>query len=295
MPIALIVHGGATSIEPDREELYREGCLKAHSTGWSILGAGGSALDAVEAAVRQLESDPTFNAGRGGALRANGQVELDAAIMEGGELRFGAVAGLSQRPHPVSVARRLLERQGARLLGGPGAELFAWAEGLEACELADLITEHQRQKWEQQQVGAAQDTVGCVALDKDGLLVTATSTGGLVCAPPGRIGDSPLPGCGFYADNGIGACALSGDGEQISQLVLAKTIIDYLAAGIHPQEAATIAIDMFAARLKAEGGCIIIDKEGQVGWFHNSSHMACAYQTDAMEEPFVSLQATRPS
>jgi len=287
--IAMIVHGGATSVPPEEEAAYLDGCRAALEAGWAILERGDSALDAVEAAIRVLEADPTFNAGRGGALNADGEVELCASLMEGGERKFGSVAIVMGLPHPVSVARRLLETQGPRVLAARGAERFAREQGLEVCDPAALITEKERKKWEAEAAGG-HDTVGCVALDANGLLVASASTGGLVGSPAGRVGDSPVPGGGFYADNRAGACALTGDGEQIAQLVLAKTIIEEMKSGMGPQVAAQRAIAMLAEQVKGEGGCIVLDREGQVGWAHNSTEMTCAYRTSAMEAPVVAIR-----
>jgi beta-aspartyl-peptidase (threonine type) len=243
--ITMIVHGGATEIPPQEEKAYREGCLAALSAGWKVLEREGSAVDAVEAALRVLESDPTFNAGYGGALTADGVVELDAALMEGADLRFGSVAAMKGARHPSSAARRLLDTQGPRLLVAEGAERFAREQQLELCDPAALITERQRKKLEEQR-GGHHDTVGCVALDIHGLLATGASTGGLVGSPAGRVGDSPVPGGGLYADNQIGGCAFSGDGEKIAQLVLAKMLIELVEGGLHPDVAAERAIARLA-------------------------------------------------
>ena len=196
MTIAIMLHGGATTVPAEEQQAYLDGCRTALDAGWLILERGGSAFDAVEDAIRVLETDPIFNAGRGGALNADGQVELDAAIMEGNDLNFGSVAVVQGVPHPVSVARQLLDEQERRTLAARGAERFAREHGLEMCAPEDLITERQRAKWEQEQRGQ-HDTVGCIVRDSTGLMVVGTSTGGLVGAPAGRVGDSPMPGCGF--------------------------------------------------------------------------------------------------
>lgn len=295
MPIAIIVHGGASTIPAGEEEAYRAGCLRALEAGWTVLERGGAALDAVEAAVRVLEDDPTFNAGRGGAMNAAGEVELCAGLMEGAELKFGAITMAQGVPHPISVARALLERHGTRLLAGRGAERFADEVGAERCPPADLITDKQRQAWEEQMEQAptaagSHDTVGCVALDAEGRIVAATSTGGEVGLPVGRVGDSPLPGCGFYAEQALGGCSSTGNGEQLMQVVLAKTVVELLSAGLSADEAAQAAIDTLGARVQGEGGCIVVDRQGQVGWAHNSSHMACAFRTTEMQAAEVHTQ-----
>lgn len=298
MSIAIIVHGGATSIPAEEEEAYRAGCRRALEAGWAVLSGGGPAIDAVEAAVRVLEDDPTFNSGCGGALNAAGEVELCAGVMEGRELRFGAITVAQGLPHPISVARALMERQGTRLLAGRGAEGFAESVGAERCDPADLITDKQRQAWERQQAeqtepSASHDTVGCVALDAEGRIVAGTSTGGEVGLPVGRVGDSPLPGCGFYAEQAIGGCSSSGNGEQLMQLVLAKTVVELLSAGLSADEAAEAAIESLGERVGGEGGCIVLDRAGRVGWAHNSSHMACAFRTAEMDGPEVAVRKAR--
>jgi len=298
MTIAIIVHGGASPVPPDEAETYKRGCLAAVQAGWAVLERGGNACDSVEAAIRSLEDDETFNAARGGFLNADGEVQMDAAIMEGRDLRFGALAAAQGLRHPISVARTILD-VGPLLLSGEGVTGFGEANGAELCDPAELIIAKARQKWEQteQQLReqrqikpGGSDTVGCVALDADGLLVVGTSTGGEDHNPPGRVGDSAQVGCGFYAENTLGGCAMTGTGEAIMQVVLAKTVVEFLAAGLHPDDAAKQAIDLLGQRVQGEGGCIVIDNDGQVGWAHNSADMPCAVMTSAMDEPRVWLR-----
>jgi L-asparaginase / beta-aspartyl-peptidase len=295
MTIAIIVHGGASPVPDEEAEAYKRGCLQALQAGWAVLHRGGNACDAVEAAIRSFEADPTFNAASGGFLNADGEVQMDAAIMEGGDLRFGALAAAQGLRHPISVARTILD-VGPLLLSGEGVTRFGEAHGAELCDPAELITEKARQEWEQTEQQLRQqpqtepggsDTVGCVALDTNGLIVVGTSTGGEDHNPPGRVGDSAQVGCGFYAENTLGGCAMTGTGEAIMQVVLAKTVVEFLAAGLHPDDAAKQAIDLLGQRVKGEGGCIVIDKQGQVGWAHNSTDMPCAVMTSTMDEPGV--------
>jgi beta-aspartyl-peptidase (threonine type) len=236
----------------------------------------------------------------GGALNAAGEVELCAGLIEGAALRFGAISVTQGVPHPISVARALLERQGTRLLAGRGAEQFAEEVGVERCDPADLITDKQRQAWEEQQAQEQEasavgthDTVGCVALDGHGRIVAGTSTGGEVGLPVGRVGGSPLPGNGFYAEQSIGGCSTSGNGEQLMQVMLAKTVVELLSAGLSAEEAAQAAINTLGERVGREGGCIVLDREGRVGWTHNSSHMACAFRTATMGALEVHLRKRR--
>jgi L-asparaginase / beta-aspartyl-peptidase len=298
MTIAIIVHGGASPVPAEEREAYTRGCLAALQAGWAVLKRGDNACEAVEAAIRVLEDDETFNAARGGSLNADGLVEMDAAIMEGGDLRFGALAAAQGLRHPISVARQILH-VGPLLLSGEGVTRFGEAHGAELCDPAELITAKARQQWEEteqqlreqrQAEPGAKDTVGCVALDADGLLAAGTSTGGEDHNLPGRVGDSALVGCGFYADNTLGGCAVTGTGEAIMQVVLAKTVVELLAAGLHPDEAAQQAIDLLEERVQGEGGCIVLDKEGQFGWAHNSSDMPCAVMTSAINGPQLWLK-----
>ena len=261
---AIIVHGGAKEIDPAEEDAHRRGIRAALDAGRRVLEASG-ALDAVEAAVRALEDDPVFNAGLGSALNANGDVEMDAAIMDGRDLSIGAVGAIRGVRNPVSVARRLLAEPTA-LLVGEGARAFAEENGTELCEPDALVTAVQREAL------AACDTVGAVALDLEGNLAAATSTGGLVGVPAGRMGDKALPGCGYYADNRAGAVALSGDGEQIMRLLVATRIIDALAHEL-PAKACECGLSALPD-LGGDGGGIAVTPAGAVGWWHNSPHFA---------------------
>jgi L-asparaginase / beta-aspartyl-peptidase len=298
MTIAIIVHGGASPVPEEEADAYKHGCLQALQAGWAVLDRGGNACDAVEAAIRVFEGNETFNAARGGFLNADGEVQMDAAIMEGGDLRYGALAAAQGLRHPISVARQLLN-VGPLLLSGEGVTRFGEAHSAELCDPAQLITEKARQQWQQteqqlreqrQAEPASHDTVGCVALDAAGLIVVGTSTGGEDHNPPGRVGDSAQVGCGFYAENTLGGCAMTGTGEAIMQVVLAKTVVEFLAAGLHPDDAAKQAIDLLGQRVDGEGGCIVIDNNGQVGWAHNSTDMPCAVMTSTMDEPRVWLR-----
>ena len=298
MTIAIIVHGGASPVAPEETDAYKRGCLAAVRAGWAVLDRGGNACDAVEAAIRQFEDDQTFNAARGGFLNADGEVQMDAAIMEGGDLRYGALAAAQGLRHPISVARTILD-VGPLLLSGEGVTRFGEANSAELCDPAELITAKARQQWEEteqqlreeRQAGSTgHDTVGCVALDADGMIAAGTSTGGEDHNPPGRVGDSAQVGCGFYAENTLGGCAMTGIGEAIMQVVLAKTVVEFLAAGLHPDDAAKQAIDLLGERVKGEGGCIVLDKEGQAGWAHNSTDMPCAVMSSTLDEPRVWLR-----
>jgi L-asparaginase / beta-aspartyl-peptidase len=285
MKPAVIVHGGAEEIPGEKAEAMRQGCLRAAKAAWEKLEQGSSAVDAVEAAICVLEDDPNFNAGVGSTLTSAGEIEMDAGIMEGGALNAGAIAVIQNVRHPISIAKLVLSSEQV-LLAGAGARAFALGQGAELCELKDLITTEQYDKW-QEQTNVRHDTVGCVALDKEGHLAAGASTGGTGATPPGRVGDSASVGAGIYADDTLGACALTGDGEQIIRVVLAKTSIDFLN-GHTPEEAAEKALEVLA-RVGGEAGIILIDKEGRIGWNHNAPNMSCAYRTSGMNDTKVFL------
>jgi beta-aspartyl-peptidase (threonine type) len=287
MKPVIIVHGGAKTISADKVEDNLAGCQAAVEAGWAVLCDGGSAAEAVEAAIRVLESDQTFNAGFGSTLNSEGEVEVDAAIMDGATLGWGAIAAVQGVRHPIAAARKIMEEK-PRLLVARSGERFAREHGLEICAEEDLISEEQYQEWkEEKEVLDRPNTVGCVALDADGNLAAGTSTGGTTGQPQGRVGDTALVGSGLYADNRFGACSTTGDGESIIPVVLAKTAIDGLAGGKHPDEAAHHAIDTLVDRVEGEAGCIVLDRNGQIGWAYNSSDMAVAYMTQGLKQPAV--------
>lgn len=281
---AIIVHGGATQIPESDRAAYKQGCLQAVRAGWEIFERGGSALDAAQAAIQMLEDDATFNAGFGSELNETGEVEMDAALMDGATLEVGSVGALQGVRNPVAVARLVLQSEAAFLVGN-GARRFAESKGAELCDPTAMISQKQREKWLRKQ-SKGHDTVGCVALDKNGNLAAGTSTGGTNQNAPGRIGDSPLIGCGFYADNQIGACAMTGDGEKILRVVLAKSTLDLLREA-EPDAAVKRALEMMSARVGGEAGCILIDTQGRIGWGHNAANMACAYFAEGMTEPLA--------
>lgn len=278
MTWAIVVHGGAKDIPTEKQAANRAGCLTALSAGTAVLREGGSALDAVEATIRALEHDPAFNAGRGSVRNADGEVEMDAAIMDGATLDVGGVAAIRAVPHPVTVARLMLRDQ-PTLLVAEGARRFAQERGAETCDPAELCITPQ---------DPGDDTVGCVALDAAGNVAAGTSTGGIDGSAAGRVGDSPLPGCGLYADNAVGAAAMSGDGESIARIMLAARVMQSLESG-PPQPAIEAAIDRLG-RVGGEAGGIVLDRNGRVGWAHNSRHftVGIATGTDARVRVYLS-------
>jgi beta-aspartyl-peptidase (threonine type) len=275
---ALIVHGGAKEIAPGEEEENRSGLREAIAAGHEILDRGGTALDAVEASIRVLESLPVFNAGFGSALNHIGEVEMCAAIMDGSTLDIGAVGALKAVRHPISVARTML-RERHILIAGDGAFMFARDHHAELCDPADLITEKQRNE--------SHDTVGAVALDENGNLAAGTSTGGLPGQLKGRMGDSAIPGCGYYADNQSGAVALSGHGEGIARLAAAAQIIGAMERE-GPEVAIARALSQMS-RVGGDAGGIAIDRKGRMGWWHNSPDFAVATMADGSTGPEIRL------
>lgn len=266
---SIIVHGGAGPIKDDSLAARLEGCKAAALAGWAILQQGGAALDAVEAAVVGLEDNPLFNAGTGSTLNSLGKIEMDAAIMEGHSLRAGAVAAVSGVKNPIKLARRILEDGRHIMLAGEGALLFARQIGFPECTPESLLVESEKKRWQ-----SKHGTVGAVAFDSAGRLAVATSTGGIFNKLPGRVGDSPLIGCGTYADD-YGAASCTGQGEAIMRLVLAKSTVDFLheADDIEAQTAARMAIAHLEERLQSTGGIILIDRSGNIGYARNTSHM----------------------
>src|SRR6266536_416510 len=312
MPSAIIVHGGAGAIPPELRDVHQAGCKDATLIGWRILQAGGDALDAVEAAVRSLEDNPYYNAGTGAGPTADGKIELDAGIMDGYRLDVGAVADVERIKNPISLARKVLESPHV-LLVGRGAQAYALECGIPMCELEDLVTERQYQIWLEKKAQAAGEskiedepryhrrevasieareekhgTVGAVAIDMTGHLAAATSTGGITNQYPGRVGDSPLVGCGFYADDNA-AVSCTGDGEDFTRLLIAKRAADFVANGETAREAAATAMAFLGAKVTGTGGLIIVDRKGNIGFAWKSRHMKHAYMTEGMEGPISGM------
>lgn len=279
MSTAILVHGGAGDIgADDRARACAEGCREAARVGHAVLAAGGSALDAVQAACVALEDNPLYNAGTGAALNRDGEVELDAAIMSGTDLRVGAVAAIRGVRNPILVARLVMEKTSHVLLAGAGAELFAREQGIEPYPPALLVKERALAEWRLQRDRASKPrpgTVGAVAIDARGHVAAATSTGGVSGKLPGRVGDTPLPGSGTYADERGGAASGTGYGEFFIRVVLAKHATDRMAAGMPAQEAALDSIAQLG-RVGGEGGVILVDREGRLGLAANTRRMSWA-------------------
>jgi beta-aspartyl-peptidase (threonine type) len=294
------VHGGAWEIPEQAREACRAGCRRALERGWAVLEQGGSAVDACERAVIELEDDPVFDAGTGSHLNRDGRVQLDAILMDGRTLKAGAVCAVERLRNPIAVARLVLERSEHMMLVGEGAEQFAVEMGARLCNPSELVVAREVEYWYKLKhetdaarghfTGAQQlGTVGAVALDAAGNLAAATSTGGTACKFPGRVGDSALIGCGCYADNLSGAVSATGFGEAIMKIVLAKTVSDLLAAGAAPQEAAEKSLAVLRDRAAGTGGVILLDPSGRLAAAFTTPNMAYAYRSGETTEPFVGL------
>jgi L-asparaginase / beta-aspartyl-peptidase len=282
---AIVVHGGAALWDPAYHDAARAGCRAAVDAGLAVLARGGSAVDAVVAAVRALEDDPVFNAGVGAVLTRAETLELDAAIMDGHGLRFGAVAAMANVRTPIEVARAVMDDGEHALLCGEGAWAFARERGFAPCDPAELRTERAARRLravlEQRArraggpaAGDDPGTVGACAIDAQGHVAAATSTGGITGKRPGRIGDTPLPGCGTYADDRGGAASATGVGEAIMRVAMTKACVTRLVRGHDALGAVRASVDELASDAGGEGGIICCDRNGRLGAAHNSSHMA---------------------
>lgn len=292
-------------------EDHQRGVAHALATGYAVLEKGGTATDAVEAAVTTLEDDPTFDAGRGSFLTSEGRVQLDALLMDGHTLRAGGVACVEHLRNPIQAARLVLDKSPHVYFVGSGAEAFAQQHGMTLIDNAELVLDRERIRLKEAQQRLAEgladitfsgaiahddkspetavvppdprslipdfsshDTVGAVALDQHGNLAAGTSTGGTLNKAPGRVGDSSLIGCGCYADNHSAAVSLTGWGEPIMKLVLGKWATDRVSQGIDPELAAQQAISYLFTRLGGHGGIILLGPDGQFGIAHNTPGMA---------------------
>jgi beta-aspartyl-peptidase (threonine type) len=322
MKPALILHGGAWAIPDDAVDDCREGIRSALEAGWEVLSSGGAAIDAVQAAIVVLEDDIAFDAGLGSHLNAAGHVQLDAILMDGATLKAGAVAAVEHVRNPILLARKVLEKSEHMMLVGEGAERFAESHGISLCEPDALVIGRERVAWSkcigsehaaEHHVGHESGTVGAVAIDRSGHMVAGTSTGGTCCKLPGRVGDSPLIGCGCYADQEAGGISCTGHGEGIMKIVMAKMAADLLgaaesagsssrkrranvksarvsaaaakavalAAGDGSQHTAQFVADAcvrkLAHRAHTTGGLILLDRDGNPGAAFNTPRMAYGF------------------
>jgi beta-aspartyl-peptidase (threonine type) len=304
---AIVLHGGAgvierASMDPGTEAAYRASLTRAIEAGAQVLDRGGSSLDAVETAIRILEDDPLFNAGRGAVFTADGKIELDAAIMDGATLNAGAVADVTRTRHPISLARAVMEKSPHVFLVGPGADEFSVEAGLEQVDPSFFFTERRWQSLirQLQQEGLPipprpagappppavpiadieppgaheYGTVGVVALDRQGDIAAGTSTGGTQAKRWGRVGDSPIIGAGTYASNQSCAVSATGTGEYFIRLTVAREVCALVQLkGLTLQQAADEVIHKELTALHGDGGVIAIAPGGQIAWSFNTPGM----------------------
>ena len=291
----------------DMVEAHLRGVRNALAAGWRVLERGGRALDAIEEAIVVMEDDETFDAGRGSFLNRDGKVQLDALIMDGATLRAGGVGCVERLRNPVRAARKILSESPHVYFVAEGAEQFAAEHGVELCKNEDLVIPREVERLHKYQRTASEesgkdgndlfaptiphDTVGAVALDREGNIGAATSTGGTLNKAPGRLGDSSLIGCGCYADNLSAAVSTTGWGEPIMKLVLAKWTADRVLAGNLPEWAAQEAMNSLQQRLNGHGGIIVLNALGKIGIAHNTPRMAWASKTVQIEEAGVERNA----
>jgi Asparaginase len=322
---AIVVHGGAGVIDrkdltPEQDKAYREAMGRVATVGAEVLKAGGSALDAIETAIRILEDDPLFNAGRGAVFTAEGRNELDSSMMDGKTLAAGSVAGVTRTRHPISLARAVMEKSPHVMLIGEGAERFARAQGLEEVDNSYFFTERRWQALERElktlnlpvparpkgapqapsaaleqraelqhdegrdrlaQLDKKYGTVGVVALDSAGNLAAGTSTGGTTAKRWGRVGDSPIIGAGTYASNASCAVSATGTGEYFIRLTVAREICALVQyKGLGLQAAADEVIQKQLTAMGGDGGVIAVAPDGQMAWSFNTSGMYRARVAD---------------
>jgi L-asparaginase / beta-aspartyl-peptidase len=292
-------------------DAHIEGVTNALAAGWRVLERGGAAVDAVEEAVVIMEDDETFDAGRGSFLNRDGKVQLDALIMDGATLRAGGVGCVERLRNPVRAARKILSESPHVYFVAEGAERFAAEHGIALCKNEDLVIPREVERLRRYQaaqsdskqggndlfapsshdVTISHDTVGAVALDRDGRIAAATSTGGTLNKAPGRLGDSSLIGCGCYADNESAAVSTTGWGEPIMKLVLAKWTADRIQAGNLPEWSSQEAMNYLKQRLNGHGGIIVLNPQGHIGIAHNTPRMAWAYKTVNKQEAGIERSA----
>ena len=308
----IVVHGGAGAISVERIQPCLEGVKRAAKAGFDVLNDGRSAVEAVVEAVAVMEDDGSFNAGYGSSLNIEGEIEMEASVMDGKNLEAGAVGLLKDIKNPVRLAKIVMEKTDHVFVVGEGAEKLA---EIFKVERRKPLTKLRLQYYEKQKKALLEgkfelpklaelvkanpelfnlETVGAVALDKNGEVAAATSTGGFPLKLPGRIGDSPLIGCGTYADNNAGACSATGIGEHAIRLALAKTVCNYMENGKPAQDAVESAIKLLNKRIQASYksmGLIAVDIYGRIGAAHNSKNLCWAYITPRESEPIAALTA----
>ncbi len=276
--------------------------LQAVKKAAEILENGGNAVDAAEAGIRLVESDPTVDSvARGGWLNANGELELDAAFMNGDTLRVGAVAAVKGFEHPVTIARAVMEKSKHNILVGKGAEEFADKMGIERADEERMILPAARKLYEENiakinEEIKGHDTIGLIALDENGTIVCATSTSGASMKTPGRVGDSPIIGSGFYAQSGVGAAVATGLGEDIMRTCCCFRVVALMEAGLSPQEAVEKAIADSTKIIQNTGyycdniAIVCMNAKGEVGASCNHVDFTYTHIKEGMEPQVVEVQ-----
>lgn len=276
MPAVIIVHGGAGTWNPAFDDEAKQGVHQATKLGWDVLQDEGSALDAVEKAVNFLEDHPLYDAGVGSHLNTQGEVEMDAIIVDANQETFGAIAGVKTVQHPISLARRVLEDTEHCFFVGQGADDLARDMGFPYMPNIEFITDTELMRFRQHKVeeSGATGTVGAVAIDNQGNIAVATSTGGVHNKRPGRVGDTPLFGAGAYADITLGGVSATGIGEQVMRYMLGRYAIQQIDATTTAQQAVTKAAQFIQSKFDdPQVGLILIDAQGNIGAMHTTQAM----------------------
>nr|XP_015797167.2 isoaspartyl peptidase/L-asparaginase isoform X1 [Nothobranchius furzeri] len=281
----VVVHGGAGHVPKERSEKATMGVSSAARSGYLVLQGGGSSMDAVVAAVSQLENNPLFNAGCGSVLNVKGEVEMDALVMDGKTLCNGAVSAVRNIANPVELARMVMDKTSHACLTAEGASMFARSMGVPEVPHESLVTEYSRMRWRKNLEPGADPvacqmgkmgTVGAVAVDVEGNVACATSTGGMMNKMEGRVGDTPCIGSGGYADNHSGAVSTTGHGETIMKVTLARLILFYMEQGHSVEAASDMGLAYMKSRVDGLGGVVTVDPQGNWAARFSSLQMAWA-------------------
>ncbi len=297
---AIIIHGGCGSydindpLEAKHQAAQDKGLQKAIALGWKLLQKNTKALDVVEKVVTMLELDPAFNAGIGAAIGIDGQVSLDASIMDGTTLQCGGVAALDGIPTAISVARKIMEETWHVMLVEKGANTFAKNHGFKKIPTKQFYTPYQihwlREFKKDQKRKPRKETVGIAVLDSFGTIAAGTSTGGLTGKMQGRVGDSPIIGAGTYAVSQFGGASATGNGEQILQVGLTRTVVDFMRfKKLSAMRAAEKSISELAKLPNGFGGVICVSAEGEIGFAANETYLPRAYMTSKMKKPIIAF------
>ncbi|MHA1114817.1 MAG: isoaspartyl peptidase/L-asparaginase [Candidatus Heimdallarchaeaceae archaeon] len=292
MKYGIIIHGGAWDIPNNFVDNHLDGINNALKLGYSLLEDNNNAIDIAEKVVVLLENDPTFDAGKGSFLNALGKVEMDAIIATD-DYKIGSVAALNNYPNPIKIARAIYDFDGAVMLVGEGAKIFAEQLGFQQCKVEDLLVGRELERYLKIKKDATfvpkdafrrktRGTVGAVVLDKKGRMAVAVSTGGTPKKPPGRVGDTPLFGAGAYIEKDKLGVAATGYGEDLIKALISKRVLDFFDRGLSPLESTEQAISFLSKNVQGLGGVIALGKKG-VGLAFNTPRMAFGVQTDEID------------